>query len=408
MNLPRHRGRWQTHETVSPLRLWVALVAAVLFAGMALAPRPVAGLSDEQRDRGILGSVKVYNLTAKGQLDGGCSGTVVDPAGYVLTNFHCVGWTPRAPERIKKNGVVGGFYHPPGIALIATLDDSRRLPKPAYVGRVVTGSPQQDVALIKLTGLPNTKAKLPAHLPLVIMPLGDSEHVQIGDPLYAVGYPTAGGETLTVTQGIISGYTDLTPDGDPDAWKTTALISPGNSGGLSMNDRGEQIGINTVVFSEDEAFNLQLGGVQMINYAVPFIEEALALAGGAVGVLPDGFSPMISRPLPPRPPTQRLPAVVVAGSVIDADTKRPIPNAAITVLQPGVSVAGWEQGAGGEAATGLTEGDGRYQSSPAVSPGQSYTVVVTAKGYQRRSVEITLGAEERGLVQVRAVELKKR
>jgi hypothetical protein len=82
--------------------------------------------------------------------------------------------------------------------------------------------------------------------------LGDSNQVEIGDHLRVLGYPGIGGETITFTEGAVSGYTsERSVDGR--AWiKTDATIAGGNSGGMAVNAAGELIGVPTRASATDE------------------------------------------------------------------------------------------------------------------------------------------------------------
>jgi hypothetical protein len=82
--------------------------------------------------------------------------------------------------------------------------------------------------------------------------LGNSDEVEIGDRLRILGYPGIGGETITLTEGAISGFT-LERGVNGRAWiKTDATIAGGNSGGLGANSEGELVGIPTIVTSGSE------------------------------------------------------------------------------------------------------------------------------------------------------------
>ena len=82
---------------------------------------------------------------------------------------------------------------------------------------------------------------------LIDVPLGDSDHVQIGDCVLAIGAPE--GLPQTVTSGIISAKGRLTNDSYESFLQTDAAINPGNSGGPLVNMQGQVIGINTAIIS---------------------------------------------------------------------------------------------------------------------------------------------------------------
>jgi S1-C subfamily serine protease len=141
------------------------------------------------------------------------SGTVVSPDGYVLSNHH----------------VVDGAD-----SIVVTLADRRSFPA------VVVGfDPLIDIALLKIeaAGLPVAR-------------LADSDSLQVGDWVLAIGHPLGLGSTLT--HGIVSALgrqAQILDDGYgiESFIQTNAAINPGNSGGPLLNLRGEVVGINTAI-----------------------------------------------------------------------------------------------------------------------------------------------------------------
>ena len=154
------------------------------------------------------------------------SGVIVDAGrGYVLTNHHVI----RNAERV-----------------IVTLKDRRQLP-----AKLVGADPGTDIALLQI------EAKN-----LSAVRLGDSDALQVGDYVIAIGNPFGIGQT--VTSGIVSalGRSGLSPEGYEDFIQTDASINPGNSGGALINLRGELVGINSAILSAS-------GGNLGIGFAVP-------------------------------------------------------------------------------------------------------------------------------------------
>lgn len=153
------------------------------------------------------------------------SGVIVSPDGYIVTNNHVV----EKADEIK-----------------VTLLDNRTLK-----GSLVGSDPKTDVAIIKIAA---------NDLPTVTW--GDSDRLQVGEFVLAIGSPY--GLSHTVTMGIISavGRANVGIADYEDFIQTDAAINPGNSGGPLVNIRGELIGINTAIFSRS-------GGYQGIGFAVP-------------------------------------------------------------------------------------------------------------------------------------------
>jgi Do/DeqQ family serine protease len=154
------------------------------------------------------------------------SGVIVDRArGYVLTNNHVIN---NAQE------------------VVVTLKDRRTLK-----ARLVGTDPGTDIAVLKID----------AHN-LAELRFGDSDAMNVGDFVVAIGNPFGIGQT--VTSGIVSalGRTGLGIEGYEDFIQTDASINPGNSGGALVNLGGELIGINTAILGPS-------GGSAGIGFAVP-------------------------------------------------------------------------------------------------------------------------------------------
>src|ERR1700736_1618058 len=185
------------------------------------------------------------------------SGVVVSPNGYVLTNNHVI-------ENAKDIQVA--------------LNDGRSLN-----AKLVGTDPQTDVALLKIDA-----SNLPA------LTLADSDAVEIGDVVLAIGNPFGIGQT--VTEGIVSAKdrTNISGgDQDEDFIQTDAAINPGNSGGALVDTQGRLVGINTSILS-------RTGGNQGIGFAVPsnlcrWVMDSLVKNGrvdrGFLGVMIQNLTP---------------------------------------------------------------------------------------------------------------------
>ncbi len=159
---------------------------------------------------------------------GAGSGFIVDPRGFVLTNFHVV-------ENARE--------------LTVTLADNTQLE-----AEVSGTDPNNDLALVKINNPPED---------LSILELGDSSQLLVGQKVLALGNPF--GLTQTLTTGIISalGRTIQTRNGRKidRVIQSDAAINPGNSGGPLLNSIGEVIGINTAIIGSS--------GSVGIGFAVP-------------------------------------------------------------------------------------------------------------------------------------------
>jgi S1-C subfamily serine protease len=167
------------------------------------------------------------------------SGFVVSADGHILTNAHVV-----EDNGTRATSVSVMFKNADGT-------DSTKVP-----ATIVGVDETSDVALLKID-----PAKAPQLTPVT---LGDSDAVQVGEPVVAIGNPL--GYDFTVTSGIISALNrDLqSPNGSviPNGIQTDAAINSGNSGGPLFNSRGEVIGIN-------EQIATQSGGNEGLGFAVP-------------------------------------------------------------------------------------------------------------------------------------------
>jgi hypothetical protein len=368
-------------------RRWIALTFVLLVAGafsgnLRSAEAQISPLDDSEYERAERATVQIYILDPKGKPMGGCTGTYQTTDGIILTNFHCVGHTDLYGEDDSGLGLQhGDLYHPEGLVVIAPTKSDKEVPKPTYVAQVLAGNPNLDIAVVKIVGMLKEGQKLPSKLPIVPIKRADSAKVKARDFVGVLGYPGVGGPLLTYTEGQIAGFEDQDGDETIDSFKTTANINPGNSGGLAVNDKGEQIGIPTYGVSEGAS---KIDRIKMVNVAIPYIDQAIKgggdidVSGGQKGGQQGGD------PIPVED------GVVLTGQIVNANTKKGIPGALIIVLQPGVSFDKFEESGFDEslvATVGTADRSGNYQTTPQIARGQTYTVVVGAKGYKPRVFE---------------------
>lgn len=206
------------------------------------------------------------------------SGFIVDRDGTILTNYH----------------VVDGAQK-----LSVTLSDGQR-----YDAKVIGSDQKSDIAVIKIDAGRN----LPA------APLGDSDRLEVGEWVMAIGNPF--GLDHTVTSGIVSAKGRNIGQGPYDNFiQTDASINPGNSGGPLINLRGEVVGINSAIFS-------QSGGNIGIGFAIPSnaVKELLPqlrdkgkVVRGFIGASVQKVSPEIAESLGVGPARGALVADLVKG-----------------------------------------------------------------------------------------------
>lgn len=187
------------------------------------------------------------------------SGVIVSTDGYILTNNHVV----EGADEID-----------------VTLNDSRHAR-----GKVIGTDPDTDLAVLKIE-----LDKLP------VVVLGNSDNLQVGDQVLAIGNPFGVGQT--VTSGIVSalGRNQLGINTFENFIQTDAAINPGNSGGALVDVNGNLEGINTAIYSRS-------GGSLGIGFAIPVstakqVLEDIVKEGkvtrGWIGVEPNNLSPELA------------------------------------------------------------------------------------------------------------------
>ena len=170
---------------------------------------------------------------------GAGTGFVIDKAGFILTNNHVV----EDADEIQV-GLYGANMSNPNEHL--------------YTAKVVGRDTLTDSALIQLTEMPAT--------PLQEAKFGDSDQMQPGDWVMAIGNPFNLSHTVTV--GVISAlgrpFGGL-PGRPQNMLQTDAAINPGNSGGPLLNVRGEVVGMNTAIYTDQRSANIGIGFATPIN-----------------------------------------------------------------------------------------------------------------------------------------------
>jgi serine protease Do len=161
------------------------------------------------------------------------SGTIISEDGFILTNGHVVDNRSDEYDELQ----------------IAITDRTDHAPEVKYVAEIQTVDYAIDLAVIKVTKTLEGAA-VTETFPFVN--LGDSNAVDIGDPIKILGYPGIGGETITFTSGSVSGFTSEHSVGDRAWIKTDATIAGGNSGGLAVNATGQLIGVPSIAGSGAE------------------------------------------------------------------------------------------------------------------------------------------------------------
>ena len=177
--------------------------------------------------------------------EGGGTGVIIDPEGYILTNEHVI----RGADEIK---------------VTVTIDNNDK----SYTGKIIGKDSRTDLAIVKITPAA-TDGKFPA------APLGNSDKLRVGEIVLAIGSPFGLGQT--VTNGIISAIRQSIVVENKeyrDFIQTDAPINRGNSGGPLCNIHGEIIGINTAIYAPTGVFS-------GIGFAIP-INRAKEVLGDLI------------------------------------------------------------------------------------------------------------------------------
>jgi len=265
------------------------------------------------------------------------SGVIVSPAGYILTNHHVI---EEADE------------------IAVQLRDGR-----SAQARLIGTDPETDLAILRID-LPD--------LPVIL--LGDSEQLEVGDTVLAIGNPFGVGQT--VTSGIVSalGRSQLGINTFENFIQTDAAINPGNSGGALVDVRGQLVGINTAIYSRS-------GGSMGIGFAIPTslarsVMEAIvrdgAVTRGWIGVEPQNLTPELAQHFD----TGQAQGVVITGVLQNGP-------AAQAGIQPGDVIASLNGRPIDDVSTLLAE-------VAALRPGQAVAVEVWRQK-QRQQLQITPG-----------------
>jgi serine protease Do len=207
------------------------------------------------------GNGRQFRMPRQQREEGLGSGVIVSPNGYILTNNHVVD-------------------HATTVTVI--MHD-----KHEYKARVVGTDPKTDIAVLKVDAGS-----------LDPITIGDSDKVQVGDYVLAVGNPFGVGKT--VTMGIVSakGRANLGIEDYEDFIQTDASINPGNSGGALVNDRGDLIGINTAILAHGSEGNQGVGFAVPVSVARNVMDQIIKsgkVTRAYLGVMAQEVTPAIAK-----------------------------------------------------------------------------------------------------------------
>ncbi|MCD6498080.1 MAG: trypsin-like peptidase domain-containing protein [Deltaproteobacteria bacterium] len=209
------------------------------------------------------------------------TGFIVRSDGLILTNNHVI--------------------HGADVIMVRLADDQE------FRAKVVGADPGTDIALITIN----------AKKPLPVAKLGDSDALQIGEPVVAIGNPF--GLDHTVTAGIVSakGRHNIAPGGKRSPYwnfiQTDASINPGNSGGPLINMHGEVVGINSAIDSRGAGIGFAIP-INMAKVIMPLLEKHGRAPRSYLGVSIQPVTPSLQASLGLRSRKGALVSQVVSGS----------------------------------------------------------------------------------------------
>jgi Do/DeqQ family serine protease len=220
-------SRAMIHLSFAPLVKEVAPAVVNVYSRRVVRTRVGPGaLFDDPLFRRFFGNASPFGATRERVENSLGSGVIVDPSGLIVTNRH----------------VIAGAQE-----IHVVLSDRRE-----FEAKVILSDEHADLAVLKI----DTHGE-----PLPTLPLGDSDRLEVGDLVLAIGDPFGVGQT--VTSGIVSGLARSIGANDFGSFiQTDAAINPGNSGGALVDLKGELIGINAAIFSPS-------GGSNGIGFAIP-------------------------------------------------------------------------------------------------------------------------------------------
>jgi len=185
------------------------------------------------------------------------SGFVIDPDGYILTNNHVVAKADK---------------------IVVKLESGKE-----YKAKIIGTDPKTDVALIKIK----------ADKPLKAATMGDSDKINVGDWVVAIGNPF--GLSHTVTAGIISAKGRVIGSGPYDDFlQTDASINPGNSGGPLISMDGTVIGINTAIIASGQGIGFAIP-INMAKKILPQLKKTGHVIRGWLGVYIQDITPELAK-----------------------------------------------------------------------------------------------------------------
>ncbi len=297
---------------------------------------------------------------------GGGSGVIVSSDGSVVTNYHVV----HERGRLHDLFVIGRHVAPgkPPVLVCAGAPSRSKL------------QPELDLALIKCDMDLDGRAWRPTDGG-VWPPLTEvGGELTPGQRLWVLGYPDRGGGAVTLSQGLVEGWTGVEDSLARDFIKTDASLTHGNSGGPVVDDLGRVVGIANAF-----RYHVDASGTEVESVKQGLVRPWSAL-GDVLAIARTGWTPregMTSIALEPTAVEVSPEGVRISTNIVDALNLSAVPGALLMVLRPDVSSSDIDMNRLDDQviAWGRANAAGEvHLKQPVPQPGR-YTVVVIARGY---------------------------
>lgn len=277
----------------------VVAVSVLVGAGIAAAAllsgrrgQDHAALGTAQLDRAKRASVQIVATQKDGTPVWKGSGTIIGSDGLILTNAH-VGHPSVLPPGSADRQDNAAVY------LIALSKDDASTAEPKYRASTIVSDGYLDIAVMKINANSDGSALKPGSLDLPPpVPIGDSNALHTGDHITALGYPALTGTPgvaagpLTITSGDVASFTsDAAAHIDRFWLDSTERLGSGNSGGASINNAGEVIGIDSAVVTAETSHG-QLGEFTSGSSLI----RPIALASDVIRIARNGGDPSYVSP----------------------------------------------------------------------------------------------------------------
>ncbi|MFO7919009.1 MAG: serine protease [Anaerolineae bacterium] len=188
------------------------------------------------------------------------SGSVISSEGLVITNYH-----------VMTRKVDDVLVNEEGLAFVGLTGDIHEPPSAWYIACLLTSDERRDLAVLRI--LWDNEGETIEGSSFTQMALGDSDTLELGQRLMGLGYPSLGGDTLTLTQGSMAGFSPS--QDDLHLGKTDSELLPGSSGGAVLDETGRLVGVITAAHT-DQRTQGRLSYFVLLNEAQDMIKEAQA------------------------------------------------------------------------------------------------------------------------------------